>query len=438
MTALSEALRKPIDLLVLGFNYRDTPVELRERLYFKEEEAKAAMQTLCSRDKIAESLILSTCNRVEIYTATPSPQDAETILFSTLSEVRGIDADHLHRMAYRYAGLAAVQHSMRVTSSLDSLVVGEPQITGQVKSAFRLAETAGTLGPCLKRLFTTAFGVAKQIRTETEIGRGAVSVGYAACELAKEIFGNLSEKRVLVLGAGEMGESILSHLVSQKLSRLAIANRSPDRAKDLQSRFGGEILSLSESVDTLCGDRAIDIAIASLTTDKPIWTYDEIHEKAKLRKNPLFIIDVSVPRAIDPKIHTIPGVYLYNIDDLERVVSQNAVARRAEAESAERLAETAALSLYRAMTDCHIAPTIASLSQKFHAIKDQELQKTLRKNSSLGPDVEEALRRCADSIVNKILHEPILELRENQAKHPEDHSKLRHLIDTLSALFKLE
>lgn len=418
-------------LMIVGTNHRTAPLSVRERLHFEKERAVHAARALREHAILDEALVLSTCNRLEIYGASRNPAEAGEKIQQFLAREHRFSPDELRPYTYRHSGLTAIQHGFRVVSSLDSLVVGEPQITGQVKDAYRLAAEGKTLGRTLKHFFNRAFYVAKKIRSETQIGSGAVSVGHAAVSLGKQIFGSLAGKRVLLMGAGEIGERMLEQVANQDLGGLWIANRGTERALELQSRFGGTVIPLSDCSSIL---EKLDIVLSSLAVSSPFWSKKEIDPFLSSRTEPLFMIDVSVPRSIDPLLNRLEKVYLYNIDDLDAVIFHNQEERLCEARKAESVIREEAEALYREGLDLTLAPTISSLSQKLHEIKDRELEKTLKRYPELPDEAREAFGRCADAIVNKILHMPILHLKAQK----DEESKLKHMIDSVSSLFNLD
>lgn len=420
-------------LCVIGLNHRTAPITLREKLHFDGNATRTALGELLQQHIFTEACILSTCNRVEIY-GLYHGSDAVAAVCQFLSGKHHLPSETISPHLYYYDDLSAIHHGFRVTSSLDSLVLGEPQISGQVKDAYRLAMEADTLGFYLSKYFNRAFFVGKRVRSETRIGAGAVSVGYAACELGRQIFGTLEGRRVLIIGAGEMGERIAEHLVAQNLSKLLIANRSADRAHALKERFGGEVIPLDQCLPLV---HEVDIVMSSISVDDPLWKAKDLEPFLKDRDRPLFIIDVAVPRSLDSGLNALNMVYLYNIDDLEKAIARNQEERQEEARKAELIIEEEAQAFHKTMDDNAIAPTISSLSQKLHDIKDHELARTFKRLQHLSPEDRDAFNRCADAMINKILHMPILQLKTHH-KTASEGSKVRHFIETLSALFNLD
>ena len=426
-------------LWVIGLNHRTAPVHIREKLHYDASRVKHALHQLVEDAILTEALILSTCNRVEIYGIAPTEISPPVALSAFLAQTHDLAIDDLAPHLYHHCGLSAIHHGFRVAASLDSLVLGEPQITGQAKDAYRLALESETLGFHLSKFWNRAFFVSKKVRTETRIGAGAVSVGYAACELGRQIFGSLAGKTVLLMGAGEIGERIVEHLTCQEIGGLWIGNRNLERANALQTRFGGDVIPLSDCIDKLDD---VDIVMSSLGIETYFWRKDDLAARLKPRNRPLFMIDVSVPRSLDPGLSEIENVYLYNIDDLQAAIARNTGGREEEARKATRIVEACAQAYYQEVYCNDIAPTISQLSQKLHEIKQHELDKTFRKHPDILPEMQEAVTRCASAIVNKILHAPILQLKTHHADDaqatPAEGSRVKHLIETLSALFNLD
>lgn len=419
------------EILVIGLNHRTAPVELRERFHLDHSQTLTTLQAFKKNDLLDEALIVSTCNRLEIYAVSQHPKTAERDLYRYLATHHHLSEEDLYAHTYVHRGISAIHHGLRVIGSLDSLVLGEPQIVGQMKDAYHHALEHESLGFYLNKFFTHAFYTAKRMRSETQIGQGAVSVGYAACELGRQIFGDLKNRNALVIGAGEIGERIVEHLATQALGEIFIANRSLERAHALQTRFGGTVIPFSD-IHAYLG--RVDIVMSSIAVDQPILSKRDVEPKLKERNSPLFLIDVAVPRSLDPDLNSVSSVYLFNIDDLEKAISENKKSRMEEAEKAERIAEQEAEALYLSLFGDTVTPTISSLSQKLHAIKARELERTFKKNPHLPLETQEILARCADAIVNKILHDPILKLRNGPAQD----SKVKSLLESISALFNLE
>ncbi|MCB9506065.1 MAG: glutamyl-tRNA reductase [Myxococcales bacterium] len=392
---------------MIGASHRSAPVEERERLAALDA---AAVVAALDGGGVEEAALLSTCNRVELYLVGP---DAETLpaARALIAAQAGVDRDWLDRFTYQAVGHDAVRHLLRVSSSLDSLVLGEPQILGQVKDAFAASQRAGGAGPILHRTFHQAFHAAKRVRTETRIAESAVSVSYAAVELAKKVFGSLTGKCVLVIGAGKMGTLALRHLTAAGATRVLVANRNRDRAIDAAVAFGGTGHGLDE-LDALLDEA--DIVISSTGSQHMIVRFEAVRAATVRRRyRPLFLIDIAVPRDIDPRCDSLPNVYLFDVDDLEKVVDENLKARRAEANRAEAIIHEECEQLQGWLAQGEVVPTIVSLRHKLNALKDAEVARLVRENPGLPPEAHEAAERMARALVNKILHEPTLSLRNS-------------------------
>jgi glutamyl-tRNA reductase len=394
-------------LLLLGVNHKTTPVEIRERLALSSgyDEPLAAVKELPG---VKECYLLSTCNRVELLLVTDPQSGVEQRVVDYLF-AGSIAKDEAERYLYRLSGHHAVHHLFLVAASLDSMVVGEAQILGQLKEAYRHAARNGGTGPLLNKLLHKAFSVAKRVRTETAIGSSAVSISYAAVQLAKKIFGNLRGRKVLLIGAGEMAELAAEHLVGQGVGEVVVANRTLARAVTLARRFSGRAVSMEELVAQL---QYVDIVISSTGSPDIILRRDNVKSVMRARMNsPLFFIDIAVPRDLDPELITLDNVYLYDIDDLTSVVEINKTERDKEAVKAGRIVEEETLKFMNWYAGVAVTPTIQALKHKLDDIAHQELARTLAKM----PDLEEAQRRqlarMTEAMVTKILHEPLMYLK---------------------------
>ena len=412
--------------IVVGISYRTAAVEVRERFAVPERRLPEALGHLKELPGLEEALLLSTCNRVELYAKVA---DTETGLAAAQEFFRRFLAateEDFARHFYGYSSGEAVQHVFRVAASLDSMVVGEPQILGQVKDAYHMARAAGTLRRDLDQLFTQAFTVAKRIRNETEIASAAVSVPFAAVELAKKIFGPLEKKTILVIGAGEMGELAARHLVSNGASTVLVTNRTYERAVELARELGGLAVRYDDRWDYLA---QADIVISSTGCPYPIFSRTDGERLRILRRNrPVFFIDIAVPRDIDPAVNRIDNFFLYDIDDLEQVVIQNFRERQKAAETAEKIVrkEVAAFAKERAKRE--VVPTIVSLRQHLGEIRRCELERFRNRLGPLTLEQEEALEVLTQSIINKILHTPVTELKSAAA---EQRSELVRVVETI-------
>ncbi len=404
-------------LALTGINHRTAPVQVREKLAFRTEDIPAALRLLQSLG-VSEALILSTCNRVEIAAALPPGVPAETLLHGLLAGRDGLTAEAVEPHLYVFEDAAVIRHLFRVAASLDSMIVGEPQILGQLKQAYTQARDHGLIGTVLDAVLTRAFSVAKRIRTETEIGQSAVSVSYAAVELAREIFGSLAKKRVLILGAGKMSEGAARHLLRAGASEILITNRTPERARELAQLFRGEIVPYDQFPQYLA---EVDIVIASSAAPGYVIGPDMIRRAIDLRKNqPMFLIDIAVPRNIDPAINGLEHAFLYDIDDLQRLTDRNLKARKEVAQAAEKIVAEEVSRLEARLREREVAPAIVSLQEQFEEIRRDVLERHRGRLGPLNQDQERALEALTRAIVNKIAHGPISEMRRQAAAQSEE------------------
>jgi glutamyl-tRNA reductase len=419
------------DIFLLGLNHKTAPVEIRECLAFSAPESANAMASLRQHWAIREIILFSTCNRVEILYVAQDNDAALSAVKSFLSEYKKLPADQFENSLYLYSGAEAVGHLFRVAASLDSMMVGEPQILGQTKTAFRTATEEKSTGVILNRLLHRTFSVAKRIRTETGIGDHAVSISYAAIELSRKIFGSLNGKKVLLIGAGEMAELAVEHLIRNRAAEIWVANRTFTRAVELAERYRGKAIRFEEIADALA---VVDIIISS--TGAPGFVVLPSHVKAVMRdrKNrPLFFIDIAVPRDIDPAVNRITNTYVYDIDDLKDVVDENIEDREREALKAERLVEEAVLQFERWYNSLQVVPTIVALRQKMEAIADAEIDRTLQGIVHLTDTDREAFSRMKTALINKMLHHPTIFLKRKDV-----HGDMAVYIDAVRRLFHLD
>ncbi|MGH9613900.1 MAG: glutamyl-tRNA reductase [Bryobacteraceae bacterium] len=413
---------------ITGLNHRTAPVEIRERLAFDSGSIPGALRALKRCPGVQEGLILSTCNRVEIAVA--SDQLDASAVGEFLACVRSVDHSWIRPYLYRYSDREAIHHLFRVAASLDSMVIGEPQILGQLKSAYALAKEEGAVSGFLEALLTRAFNVAKRVRSETEIGQSAVSVSYSAVELAREIFGSLKDKAVLILGAGKMSESTARNLQRCGASQIFVANRTLDRARAMAALFDARIIPY-ECLSTEL--RAIDIVIASTAASEYVLTEKQMREVIEARRNrPMFLIDIAVPRNVEPAVNGIDNVYLYDIDDLQQVVARNLRGREQIAGEAEIIIAEEVERMLLRLKSREIVPTIVSLQEQFESLRVAEITRLRGRFGDLTPQQEEALDQLTRGIVNKIAHAPISELHRHAA-HPDG----IHFISAIRKLFHL-
>jgi glutamyl-tRNA reductase len=416
-----------MNIIVAGLSHKTAPIEIREKLSFCEQELSTSLHSLAALPDIAEGVILSTCNRVEIIFAAPEKENALTQITHFLADHHHLSPGDIAPYLYFHTGADAVRHVFRVASSLDSMVVGEPQILGQMKDAYRSAAESKTTGYLLNRFLHKAFSVAKRVRTETNIASNAVSVSFAAVELARKIFQDLDDKKVFLLGAGEMAELVITHLSSYGAHDIVVVSRTLDRADSLATPFGGKAIGLDDLPTYLA---QADIVVSSITATSFLITADQTAAALKVRKQkPMFMIDISVPRAIDPRINGQENVYLYDIDDLEGVVVANKSKRALEARKAETIIEAEQAAFSSWLQQQEVTPTIISLKEKAESIRRQELEKTLSRWRPLDHTEQERLESLTVSIVNKLLHDPITYLKNEGTKNGASIEHIRKLFN---------
>ena len=401
-----------MSIVLVGVNHKSAPIAVRERLAFSEDACAASLRQLVDGELIREGLIVSTCNRVEVLTETTSGRfddSAERVIqFLSRSDV---PRDFFESNLYKHVDDSAVRHLFRVASSLDSLVVGEPQVLGQVRRAYSIALDAGTAGRVLNRLVHHAFRVAKRVRTETGIGANAVSISYMAVELGKKIFDSLKGQTALLVGAGEMAELSARHLVNAGVSRVMVANRTDGSAKQLAESFGGEAVSFTRLAEYLA---EADVVICSTGADEYVITETMAREALHKRRNrPSFFIDISVPRNIDPAIGGIPNMFVFDIDDLESVVTSNIREREREAERAELIVESEIMQFQQSLRALDAGPAIGTFRQTLQDVAKLEFQRRRAQLGELSPEQEQAIEALLQSTVNKISHPVLSQLRLN-------------------------
>jgi len=404
-----------MEILVLGLNHDSAPPHIREKVAFPEEGIGEPLRTVNSLDGVQENMIISTCNRVEIVLAAEN-KGAVEVMKAFLSEHHGVPREELDPHLYLHSNGEAIRHLYRVACGLDSLVQGEPQILGQVKDAYEYAGKAGTLGLVLNRLLKKTFSVAKRVRTETGIGRSAVSVSYAAVELAKKIFGEVEGRTAMIIGAGEMGELALKHLVGSGIKEVFVVNRTFEKAVALAEEFGGSAIKFDDFLDQLL---ITDIVISSTGAPHVIIHADDIRGLMSRRKyQPIFFIDIAMPRDIDAGVDDIDNAYLYNVDDLRAVVDTNIQERKKEAEKAEAMVVGEVATFQKWVNSLQVVPTIVSLRGKIEKIRAAETDKVLGRLPDLTDKDRQQVKALTNAIVNKILHRPQAVLKE--AAHTED------------------
>jgi glutamyl-tRNA reductase len=420
-----------IQIVSIGMNHRTAPVELRECLARDLSNVQRALDAMRESRAVREGFYLSTCNRVEALCTTEAPDEAQSMLLSIFSEFGGMDAEALSGSLYTLEGMESVRHMFKVASSLDSMIVGEPQILGQVKEAYLQATKKKTSGVILNRLMHRAFHVAKRVRTETGVSDAAVSISYAAVELAKKIFHELTGRIALLIGAGEMAELAARHLLHQGVGEIRVANRTFDRAVQVAEAFRGKPVYFEE-IDTQLLEA--DIVVTSTASVDPVITYDQVKRSLRKRKNRmLFFIDIAVPRDVEPRVNDLDNVYVYDVDDLKGVVEINRAQRAEEAVKAERIVEEEVLRFERWLKTLGVVPTIVSLKEKVENIRRAEMRRSLSALDGLTPEQIQAVEVLTASIAEKIIHDPILTLKRKADRPSRD-----QVLDMARQLFDLD
>jgi glutamyl-tRNA reductase len=418
-------------LLVTGVSHKTAPVEVRECLAFREDTLPGALASLKSREGITEAVILSTCNRVEITVTTDDASDPQAIVDAFLAETKQVSAESISPHLYHASGRDAIHHLFRVAASLDSMVVGEPQILGQLKAAYAAAKTAGTVCGWLDGLLTRTFSVAKRVRSETGIGHMAVSVSYAAVELARKIFGSLSGRTIMIVGAGKMSELAARHLRRSGASHVFVTNRTHERAVEMAALFQGTPVEYTRFISML---PEVDIVITSSGAPHYVLLKEDMQRVISARRNkPMFVIDIAVPRNVEPSVNQLDNIFLYDIDDLQEVVNANLRERMKEAEHAELLVTEEVDRMMARLKVAEVTPLIVGLQEQLEQIRVGEIEKVRRKYGPFTPQQEEALEALTHGIMNKIAHGPISEIR-NHAGQPEG----QHVIAAIRKAFHVQ
>ncbi|MBD5607777.1 MAG: glutamyl-tRNA reductase [Desulfovibrio sp.] len=416
------------DITLIGLNHRTAGVDVRERFALT-DYCSPETWALPSSDILNESLILSTCNRVELLGV--GTGDLDNHIISLWSTAKNEPREELERHIYIYHNLDAVRHIFNVASSLDSMVIGEPQILGQLKKAYKNASEAKKTGSILNRLLHKAFSVAKRVRNETAVASSAVSISYAAVELAKRIFGQMNEQTALLIGAGEMAELAATHLLQAGIQKIFIVNRTLIRAQELAKKFNGQAVAFENLPEILSQS---DIVIASTGSPSPIIGTKEMEEALKVRKNsPMFMIDIAVPRDIDPAVNALDNLYLYDIDDLRGVVEENRLARKSEAIKASAIVEEEAAIFNSWLRGLEIEPTIKALLNKESKVCEAELSKAMKKLGALTPGQKETIEALARSIAGKLSRDPLMYLKGGM-----DNRDRRERINLVRGIYRLD
>jgi len=401
-----------MSIILFGLNHRTAPLEVRERLTFPAATLEESLVRLTGLEPVREGLILSTCNRTELLAHTRNGfGDTAEVMRSFLASERGFPPEDLDRYCYRMTDREAIHHLFRVAASLDSMVLGEAQILGQVKDAYQAALKAKSIGTVLDPLLRKALGVAKKIRTETGIARHPVSISYAAVTLARTIFEDLSGRKILLIGAGKMSELASRHLVERGIGSVLVANRSLPRAVELAQKFGGEAVQFDRILEHL---EQVDIVISSTAAPYPIIKYEDVVRLIRARRNrPIFFIDIAVPRDIEPRVNTIDNVFLYDLDDLMGVVASSRAEREGAARVAEEIVRKEAEAFHALVRALDLSPVIVGVRQRLDTIRAGEMERFRSRLSGLTDEQQRAVEEMTGSLLNKILHHPIRALKES-------------------------
>lgn len=409
-----------MNLIALGINHNSAGVEVRERVAFAPEQLAEALEDACEQAGLDEVVVLSTCNRTELYAMVSDSSrlaDKSTRLIEWMANYHHLSSKELRLAAYHHEAGAALQHMVKVASGMDSMVLGEPQILGQLKSAYAVALEAGTIGGDLDRLFQRVFTIAKKVRTDTAIGENPVSVAYAAVDLAGHIFSDLSRCDALLVGAGETVELVARHLVEAGVRRIVIANRTLGRARELAQKFGAEAVLLADIPEHLLHS---DIVITSTASQLPILGKGTVEQAIKARKHrPILMVDIAVPRDIEPQVAELADIYLYTVDDLREIVEQNLRSRQSEARKADLLIEEGVAQVLEEVRSLAAVDSVRQYREMAENIREQELQRALR-SLARGDDPQQIVAQLARGITNKLIHAPTAGLKRASAEGRQD------------------
>ena len=415
-----------MSLLALGLNHKTAPVDVRERITFGPDIIVGALRSLTESPDVKEAVILSTCNRTEIYCTTADADEERLSIW--LSEFHGLEIETISPYLYRFREEASVRHLLKVASGLDSMVLGEPQILGQVKAAYQTANDAATTGKLLGKLFQHTFAVAKQVRTDTNIGHSPVSIAFAAVSLARQIFSDLSQQTALLIGAGETVELAARHLHQHGIGRIIVANRTLERAHNLANQFNGFAIGLTEIPTHLA---EADIVISSTASPLPVLGKGTVESALKRRKHqPVFMVDIAVPRDIEPEVADLNDVYLYTVDDLQDVVEENMRSRQEAAEQASEIIDLHVEEFMGWLRSLDAVGMIQDYRRQVESIRDEVLDRALRQIQN-GKSPEEVMKFLANTLTNKVLHTPSSQLRQAGSNGHTD------LIEAANTLFQL-
>ena len=417
---------------ITGVNHKSAPVEVRERLAFDDHALSEALVALKGRPGFCEGMILSTCNRVEVaLTCEENSKTSAVAVDEFLAETRHVQREWVTPYLYHFEDSDAIRHLFRVAASLDSMVVGEPQILGQLKSAYSLAKEHGAFSGFMDTLLTRAFSVAKRVRSETDIGANAVSISYAAVELAREIFGSLEGKKIMIVGAGKMSELAARHLRRSGAGQILVTNRTHERALEMVELFDGKLVDYTRFLSAL---PEVDIVISSSAAPHYIIRRDDMKRVLEARRNrPMFLIDIAVPRNIEPTVNALDNVFLYDIDDLQKVIETNLQGRMDSAKEAEAIVHEEVERMMARLKAREVAPTIVKLQDELERLRAAEVARMRTKLGALTPEQEQAIEALTKSMINKIAHGPISEIRR-QASQPDGH----YIINAVRKVFRLD
>ncbi|MCX4245975.1 glutamyl-tRNA reductase [Paraliomyxa miuraensis] len=422
------------ELFAVGINHKGAPVELRERLAVDDDQLTGLLRALRERAGLPEAMIVSTCNRVEIYGVAPKAELARGVL-EILASLRSLDPRHLQEHFFARAHVDAARHIFRVAASLESLVVGEPQILGQVKAAFSRAREDGAVGPVLDRCMSLAFKCAKRVRNETDVARGGASVPSVAVDLARSIFGDLAGTSVAVLGAGEMAEQAALHLQAAGAAEIVVVNRSRERGQGLAAKVEGRYEPWDRLEPQL---RRVDIVIASTAAHDPVINRRMLKPVMRSRRHrPLFLVDIAVPRDVDVDVTRLDDVFLYNVDDLQGIVNDNLRSRRGEADKADALVEQEVATFGQWLRSRAIGPLMGQLQAHGRGVAEAELARVMPKLGTLTPAQQQLVEQLGRQIVQKLLHKPMANLRRASAEGVDGFDGVM-LAEALAVLFELE
>lgn len=401
-----------MEMIVLGLSHKTAPIELRERVTVSDVELDKLLARFQATHTVLESVVLSTCNRTEIYAVVSSRHAGEDYFASVLAARSGLPRQELQRHLYSYAGNQAVSHLMQVVSGLDSLVVGETQILGQVRNAFLVAEDAGATGMFLNQVFRRAIQLGKRVQSDTDIGQGAVSISYAAVQLAKKIYGNLGHCRAMVLGAGKMGRLTAQHLQSAGVSQIWIANRTLANAESLAELVGGQVVSWDSFTEVL---PQIDLLISATSTSEPVLhaaSMQEVLTRRQGKQTPVTLIDIGLPRNLDPDLGSVRQAFLYDIDDLEGVVDANLQERERQAKEVRRMVDEAVSGFAHWVSEQEVVPVVAAIREKGQRIQQSVMESLEHKMPELTEHQRKLIQKHTMSIVNQLLRDPIANIKE--------------------------